>query len=119
MAGRLAIEFGLPVPPVAQLVVEDALAATYRQRGDLVAKAFPAWPRKHQQAAVGMLGERELALRQRGEHLAVTRGDGQPSLCVQRQRRSPLKYDLRHQNPPKCTLSHFIGVVPVGQSTCK
>ena len=35
VAGRLAIEFGLPVPPVAQLVVEDALAATYRQRGDL------------------------------------------------------------------------------------
>ena len=34
MAGRLAIEFGLPVPPMAQVAIEDDLPAMFLQRGD-------------------------------------------------------------------------------------
>jgi len=34
VAGRLALEFGLPLPPVAQVLVEDGLAADFRMHGD-------------------------------------------------------------------------------------
>jgi hypothetical protein len=81
----------LHVHGVAQ---EDSLPPLrgHRQRGDAFAKLFPFGAREHHQAAVRMLGDRELVGGRRGQDVTVPGRHGQPTLGIETQRRSALEH---------------------------
>jgi hypothetical protein len=102
---------------VHRVAEKDPLPAAglHGQTGDPVAKDLPCGARKDQQRALGVLGDRELVDTHRGQQLAMTRRHGDTPLAVQRQGCGPLKHDVCHKNPQKCTLRHFSGTNGSGQ----
>jgi hypothetical protein len=82
------------IRPAVSISTSQPGAGRHRPGGDLLAVRFPHRAREKQQAAVGVLGQRQAAFALNGERVTVLGRDGHPAFSIEIDRGSALKHGV-------------------------